>query len=150
MKTVTAPAASVAATLATLAAEGGYHPSTKWGYMISRLGDQGRVAHLLEPDNSPACGANYYMSAGASRFVPERQKCGRCQLIEQRRARVRGPALAKLMAGDLDRYAGRRMVGGDVSRSEAVCWMRDRFQDVAREVGVPSEFVRVWCELEVG
>lgn len=48
-----------------------------WGYMLNKWHDQLRVGHLLKSDNSPACGARYYASAGAS-DVPESQRCRSC------------------------------------------------------------------------
>lgn len=53
-----------------------------WGFMMLRLCDQGRVAHLLLGDGSPACGARYYASCGAAETeLLESQKCRRCQRL---------------------------------------------------------------------
>ena len=63
-----------------------------WGYMLNKCHDQLKVGHLLKPDNSPACGARYYASAGAS-DVPENQRCRSClRVLARARAREqRGP-----------------------------------------------------------
>lgn len=56
-----------------------------WGFMFNRWHDQMRTAHLLSVDNSPACGASYYASAGQSQDVSDSQKCRRCVAIEKKR-----------------------------------------------------------------
>lgn len=53
------------------------HAGNRWGYLITRWHDQGRVAHLLRDDNGPACGARYYASAGASTPAPDSSACCR-------------------------------------------------------------------------
>lgn len=58
-----------------------------WGFMMLPGCDQGRTAHLLRADGSPACGASYYASAGQSLDVSEHQKCRRCQRIERAQKR---------------------------------------------------------------
>lgn len=57
-----------------------------WGYMMLPFCDQGRVAHILRDDGSPACGASFYASAGQSSDVPESHKCGRCKRLRIARA----------------------------------------------------------------
>lgn len=53
-----------------------------WGFMLMRFCDQGRTAHRLRGDGSPACGARYYASCGASTEVSEGQKCRRCRRLK--------------------------------------------------------------------
>lgn len=55
-----------------------------WGYMLTVKRDQGRTAHLLKGDGSPACGARYFASAGQSQHVSESSKCLRCKRIAVR------------------------------------------------------------------
>ena len=57
-----------------------------WGYMMNRLHDQLSVAHLLRGDNSPACGARYYTSAGPCEVHPS-SRCRNCLRIEARQER---------------------------------------------------------------
>lgn len=58
-----------------------------WGCMVTRWCDQGRTAHLLRRDGSPACGARYYASCGAGmpRGGVSAPLCRRCEGIEKRR-----------------------------------------------------------------
>ncbi len=60
----------------------------RWGFMMNRWHDQQRTAHLLRPDNSPACGAAHYASAGMSQDVQDCNKCDKCKRIEKRRLRL--------------------------------------------------------------
>jgi hypothetical protein len=57
----------------------------QWGFMMLRFCEQGRTAHLLKPDGSPACGASFYASAGAAMDEPVTPKCGRCLRITNAR-----------------------------------------------------------------
>ena len=62
-----------------------YRPA--WGRRINRWHDEVGPLHLLNEDNSPACGAKYFTMGGMLR--QENQgglpKCKKCLLIEAKR-----------------------------------------------------------------
>jgi hypothetical protein len=50
-----------------------------WGVLLNELHDQGRTAHLLRGDNSPACGVSYYTATQYD--VGGMHRCMRCERI---------------------------------------------------------------------
>ena len=56
----------------------------RWGKLLDRWHDEGRIFHLLRDDGAPACGVPYYTSTGAPYPGEEAQhhpRCGRCERI---------------------------------------------------------------------
>jgi hypothetical protein len=62
----------------------------RWGFMTNRWHDQPRTAHLLLPNNAPACGASFYASAGMSQDVQDYNKCRNCLRIANASKRRKG------------------------------------------------------------
>lgn len=52
-----------------------------WGVLLDKWHDQGRTAHLLRGDNSPACGASYYTATRTD--TRGMHRCKRCERIEK-------------------------------------------------------------------
>lgn len=67
----------------------------RWGYMVKRFCDQGRLMHLLKDDGSPACGAYFYASAGMSLEPNHGAHCRRCERIAAKEVHARGRAAGK-------------------------------------------------------
>lgn len=55
-----------------------------WGVLLDRWHDEGHTAHLLQADNSPACGTRYYTAT--RRDVQGMTRCKRCERLSARSA----------------------------------------------------------------
>jgi hypothetical protein len=72
----------------------------RFGYTLDRFHDQGRLMHLFQPNNAPACGCKYYASSGTVVRVATSEElkrhvvdvysvCRRCLTIATKRLSAR-------------------------------------------------------------